>query len=165
MGAPPLSSDGPLYRGSVGVAPPTENGPAGTPPLSPEGPLYRGPIGEGAESDKGDEMRERAGPAEQPRADPEPEPNEGYVVSISPAGFRRLHYLGACYRVPGLHYLQFEILGPDLPDVAAYHDFCHQCWGAGSPGLAGLGAAPQGTAAAVSSPDTTDVEGSDANDP
>ena len=40
----------------------------------------------------------------------------GYVVSVSrKQGFRRLHLLGACQRVPGLSYRDFEEYGLERP--------------------------------------------------
>ncbi len=54
---------------------------------------------------------------------------QGYVVSISGKhGFRRLHKLGACFRVPGIDYMLFEEMGPDMPDHDKYDEFCGNCW-------------------------------------
>jgi len=62
------------------------------------------------------------------------EPEAGFVCSISKAGWRRLHRLGGCARVPGIHYLEFDFLGVERPDVDRYDDFCRQCWrGAADP--------------------------------
>jgi hypothetical protein len=53
----------------------------------------------------------------------------GYVVSISMKHrLRRLHYLGRCHRVPGVHYQEYEFLGGDRPGEDAYDDYCRQCW-------------------------------------
>ncbi len=53
----------------------------------------------------------------------------GYVVSLSPkTGFRRLHFAGACHRVPGVHYAAFEWLGSVLPTLDQYDDYCAKCW-------------------------------------
>ncbi len=41
---------------------------------------------------------------------------------------RRLHYLGACHRVPGLDYLDYEELGPNMPDEDSYDLVCRSCW-------------------------------------
>ena len=58
-----------------------------------------------------------------------PEEARGYVVSISgKRSFRRLHLLGACYRVPGIDYQEYELLGETLPAVTAYDDICGKCW-------------------------------------
>jgi len=65
-------------------------------------------------------------PAEAPAEDRIPE--MGFVVSIAKSGWRRLHRLGGCARHPGVHYLNFDLLGLDRPDVSAYDDFCRQCW-------------------------------------
>jgi hypothetical protein len=61
-----------------------------------------------------------------------PATEKGYVVSVSrKTGFRRLHYLGACRSVPGIHYMEYEWLGEALPAESAYDDHCRQCWRAG----------------------------------
>ncbi len=53
----------------------------------------------------------------------------GYVVSITGRSrYRRLHLLGKCHRVPGVDYVDYELLGPDLPGPEAYHGHCGQCW-------------------------------------
>jgi len=60
-------------------------------------------------------------------------PETGYVVSISKSDWRRLHRLGGCSRHPGVHYLQFELLGDERPKPEEYDDFCRQCWRTGGP--------------------------------
>ena len=61
-----------------------------------------------------------------------PEEATGYVGSISAkTKVRRLHFLGACHRVPGLDYLDFELLGSEVPDCSLYDAYCAQCWAAG----------------------------------
>ena len=56
----------------------------------------------------------------------------GFVVSISAkTQFRRLHLLGACHRVPGLDYKDFEMLGDSPPDPSLYDAHCAQCWAGG----------------------------------
>jgi len=70
-----------------------------------------------------------------PAAAPEAEriPELGFVVSIAKSGWRRLHRLGGCARHPGVHYLNYEVLGLDRPDVSMYDDFCRQCWRGSDP--------------------------------
>ena len=42
---------------------------------------------------------------------------DGYVVSISHKGrFRRLHWSGGCWRIPGVHYHNFEWCGAVRPE-------------------------------------------------
>jgi len=60
-------------------------------------------------------------------------PELGFVVSVAKSGWRRLHRLGGCARHPGVHYLNFELLGLDRPDVSQYDDFCRQCWRGSDP--------------------------------
>ena len=53
----------------------------------------------------------------------------GYVIMISGKKQpRRLHLFGACYRLPGVDYIDFEDRGQTLPSVHEYDDYCHQCW-------------------------------------
>ena len=66
-------------------------------------------------------------------------PKEGYVVSISgKKKLRRLHFRGACHRIPGSDYLDFEDYGHKQPKETHYDDYCHQCWGDGNPVDAGV---------------------------
>ena len=70
-----------------------------------------------------------------------------YLCSVSQRGrFRRLHYAGACWRRPGIHFLAWEDLGlePDLTHIDAR---CSDCFPAGRPD------ARQEEAAAVSDED------------
>ena len=52
-----------------------------------------------------------------------------YLVSVQVRSrFRRLHKYGECWRKPGVDYLEFEILGPELPPPTAYNAICHHCF-------------------------------------
>ena len=74
-----------------------------------------------------------------------------HVVSIGKkSGFRCLHLLGACHRVPGLHYADFQVFDT-RPGEHEYQDHCKQCWPGGSP-------------AAASDPAHSDNEGSSSSD-
>jgi len=57
-----------------------------------------------------------------------PETEQGYVISISRSGWRRLHLLHACPRVPGFDYGVYEFLGMAAPEEDCYDDFCRHCW-------------------------------------
>ncbi len=73
-----------------------------------------------------------------------PVQERGYVVSLSTkTGFRRLHFAGACHRVPGVHYAAFEWLGPVLPSADQYDDYCAKCWPQASPERSASAAASQ----------------------
>ena len=50
-------------------------------------------------------------------------------MSIGKKGWRRLHYLGGCARLPGIHYLNYEFLGEEQPKEDKYDDTCGQCGG------------------------------------
>ncbi len=53
----------------------------------------------------------------------------GYVVSVVGRGkWRCLHYLGLCYRVPGVDYFDFQQYGQVAPGAELYDKFCRQCW-------------------------------------
>ncbi len=59
----------------------------------------------------------------------------GYCISITAkTNRRRLHYVGRCYRVPGVDYSQFEWWGQELPGPATYDAVCRQCWKTSTPG-------------------------------
>ena len=58
-----------------------------------------------------------------------------YVVSLhSRSRFRRLHRVGDCWRRPGLDFLDYEVLGADLPDSASYDAACKDCFRTGTRG-------------------------------
>ena len=61
----------------------------------------------------------------EPDADPAP---EGFVVSITAGGFRRLHLVGACRLVPGENYKNYEIYGELLPQNEAFNARCRWCF-------------------------------------
>ena len=52
-----------------------------------------------------------------------------YVVSITGhKRLRRLHLMGACFRVPGIHFGEFEVLGSEAPSPDLYDAICKSCW-------------------------------------
>ncbi len=74
-----------------------------------------------------------------------PQEVSGFVVSISKKrGYRRLHLIGRCHRVPGIDYTDFEELGAAMPEPSKYDGVCGQCWrdGARGPRLAGSSSDP-----------------------
>ena len=52
------------------------------------------------------------------------------VSRTTKTGWKCLHLLGACHRVPGLHYGDFQIYD-EKPTADVYHGHCKQCWKAG----------------------------------
>ena len=63
--------------------------------------------------------------------DPEEQELElgSFLVSVqTKTRFRRLHKLGECWRKPGVDYLEYEVLGLELPPAASYNAVCHQCF-------------------------------------
>ena len=54
---------------------------------------------------------------------------KGYVICITnKTSTRRLHLLGACWRIPGISYRQFELMGEEMPDPQQYNAICGDCW-------------------------------------
>ena len=52
-----------------------------------------------------------------------------YVVSITGhKRLRRLHFVGACFRVPGIHFCEYEVLGSEAPSPDLYDAICKDCW-------------------------------------
>ena len=64
-----------------------------------------------------------------PVRDPAALPAHGFVISFTrKKKISRLHHLGSCFRLPGLHYLQFVECGDTEPDVDRYMYKCRDCW-------------------------------------
>jgi len=64
-------------------------------------------------------------------AESEAEPMElgDFVISITDKrGLRMLHRLGRCYRWPGIHYKDYELLGKTRPGPYTYDKVCGTCW-------------------------------------
>ncbi len=58
-------------------------------------------------------------------------PSSGYTISIGKRGIRRLHLIGACYRVPGVDYVDYIAMGDVCPPASDYHAYCRSCWSGG----------------------------------
>ena len=56
-----------------------------------------------------------------------------FVVSLTTKGSRTLHRIGECYRTPGVHYYNYEMLGDSRPAAATYHRTCKDCFQQGLP--------------------------------
>ena len=56
-------------------------------------------------------------------------PTSGYVITYTfKKRLRRLHYIGRCYRRPGVDYYDYEAHGETLPPPDRYDKTCLQCW-------------------------------------
>ena len=56
-------------------------------------------------------------------------PTSGYVITFTfKKRLRRLHYIGRCYRRPGVDYYDYEAHGETLPPPDRYDKTCLQCW-------------------------------------
>lgn len=52
-----------------------------------------------------------------------------YVVSVvGRSGRKTLHKVGECYRLPGVHFKNYEVLGDSMPDDSSYHGICKVCF-------------------------------------
>ena len=52
-----------------------------------------------------------------------------FVVSVqSRSRFRRLHRIGSCGRLPGIHYLEYLVLGDSMPGSSSFDACCRQCF-------------------------------------
>ena len=76
----------------------------------------------------GDEGKETVAQEDTPEASQE-DAAKGYVICITnKTSTRRLHRAGACWRVPGIHYRKYEILGEEMPPPSEYNAICSDCW-------------------------------------
>ena len=55
-------------------------------------------------------------------------PLGSFVASVQKSGFRRLHIIGGCTRVPGIDYASFHSFGLTRPPASEYHKACRQCF-------------------------------------
>ena len=53
----------------------------------------------------------------------------GFVVALTQSGIRRLHFVGACGRVPGLHFGNFIRYGNRVPAAHEFDKACVVCFG------------------------------------
>ena len=61
-----------------------------------------------------------------------------YVVSIvGNSKTRTLHRVGECFRVPGLHFANFVVCGPEPPRTDEFHKACKVCFPPGHEALRG----------------------------
>jgi hypothetical protein len=81
---------------------------------------------------------------------------QGYVVSVTGRRqWRRLHYVGRCWRIPGRDYRHAILHGELAPDAASYDAVCRACWKDGAVPEVGDGTEGSGT----SSSSSADEEG------
>ena len=81
-----------------------------------------------AEGDEGEPEEELEMPEAEPEDDQLPPP-QGFVVSITRGGrFRRLHFAGGCWRVPGEHYRKYIDYGQRCPRPDEVHARCADCF-------------------------------------
>jgi hypothetical protein len=79
-------------------------------------------------------------------------PTGWYVVSLRGRTSKRcLHKVGRCYRVPGLDYKRYEVLGATIPENAAVDHYCRKCWSTGLPTAHGSRSSSPSTSSSCSS--------------
>ena len=120
------------------LAPP---GPDEAPPLAGPLPDEHGwpipaiPLPEGLADGAGDGVVTPTGPSDEVSLDeaarlamePDEKPH-GFIVSIAKGGLhRRLHFYMACFRLPGVHYKNFRILGELMPSEYDMDSKCLDC--------------------------------------
>ena len=89
-------------------------------------------------------------------AEAPPKPGHGWVVSKSRSA-RKLHFVGMCFRIPGKHYLQFDVFGDVMPEEADIDSRCKDCFAAlGAAGRAADSAEEASTASSSSSASSSD---------
>ena len=52
-----------------------------------------------------------------------------FFVAITTTGLRRLHFVGACGRAPGLHFRNYIHFGDRVPKSHEYDKACLSCFG------------------------------------
>ena len=67
----------------------------------------------------------------------------GFVISKTSSKLRRLHFVGSCSRVPGIHYHSFEAWGQTCPPEGEYDLKCINCFGRSVPTLDGSGSSSE----------------------
>ena len=56
-------------------------------------------------------------------------PTEGFVVSHAKGSrVRRLHFMGGCWRIPGVHYHRYVSYGQEMPPPSAMNARCRECF-------------------------------------
>ena len=52
----------------------------------------------------------------------------GFVVAITSSRLRRLHFVGNCGKIPGVHYRSYEAFDNEVPDATKYDRRCRSCF-------------------------------------
>ena len=56
-------------------------------------------------------------------------PHGTYVLSVIGRSERKtLHRIGECHRVPGVHYVKYQVVGNDPPEAKEFHRSCRVCF-------------------------------------
>ena len=59
----------------------------------------------------------------------------GFVIAKTTSKLRRLHFVGSCSRVPGVHYHKFDSWGQTCPPDTEFDLRCVNCFGRPVPSL------------------------------
>ena len=89
-------------------------------------------------------------------------PHGTYVLSVIGRSERRtLHRVGECHRVPGVHYVKFQVVGNDPPDNKEFHRSCKICFPRGMQNAGEISESSPEADELSSSDTSTSVEESD----
>jgi len=87
-----------------------------------------------------------------------------YVLSVVGRSKRRtLHQVGGCYRIPGVHYKEFLVVGDSRPTLEAGESLCASCFGKQQKLVSEATASEAESEVASSVSSSTDLESSDSD--
>ena len=87
-----------------------------------------------------------------------------YVLSVVGRSKRRtLHQVGSCYRIPGVHYKEFLVVGDSRPTLEAGESLCASCFGKQQKLVSEATASEAESEVASSVSSSTDLESSDSD--
>ena len=55
-------------------------------------------------------------------------PVSGFVVAVTTSKLRRLHFVGNCGKIPGIHFRTYETFRDEVPDATQYDRRCRSCF-------------------------------------
>lgn len=87
-----------------------------------------------------------------------------FVLSVVGRSKKRtLHQVGACYRIPGVHYKEFVVVGDTRPTLEPNEKLCTSCFGRDQKLVSEALAGELGSDEASSVSSSTDLESSDSD--
>ena len=81
------------------------------------------------------------------------------MIAFTSKKVRRLHFVGACGKIPGEHYPNFEVWGELMPPDSEIDEICRNCFPRGDDAAqAGTEEAPSSSSSSSSSTSSSGVE-------